>query len=267
MTILDEILEHKAVEVAEARARVGEAELAARAEACDEPLRGFGAALRDGEPPCVIAEIKRRSPSAGEIRPDFDPASCAKAYGDAGAAAISVLTDARYFGGDLSFLGIVRRTVELPLLRKDFTIDRYQVDEARVHGADAVLLIAAAFPGDNARVTLAQLHGRAQELGLDVLVEIHDESELDVALSVGADLIGVNARDLRTFDVDLGVTERIARLVPDDVVLVAESGIKTNRDIGRLSAAGARGFLVGESLMREPDMGEALRRLRRSSTS
>ena len=267
MTILDEILDYKAVELAEARKRLSDDELASHAESCREPLRGFRAALCDGEPPCVIAEIKRRSPSKGEIRADFDPASCAKAYGDAGAAALSVLTDSKYFGGHLSHLEIARRTVDLPLLRKDFVVDRYQIDEARVHGADAVLLIVAAFPGDNGAVTLAQLHQRAQELGLDVLVEVHDEASLDTALSCGADLVGVNARDLRTFEVDLGVCERLAHRAPDDVVLVAESGISTNRDVARLQAAGARAFLVGESLMREADIGKALRRLRRSSTS
>ena len=267
MTILDEILEHKVVELAEARARLGDVELARQAESCTEPLRGFRAALCDAEPPCVIAEIKHRSPSMGEIRPNFDPASCAKEYSDAGAAALSVLTDSKYFGGHLSHLEITRKTVDLPLLRKDFVIDRYQIDEARVHGADAVLLIVAAFAGDNAAVTLSQLHQRAVELGLDALVEIHDEAELDTALSCGADLIGINARDLRTFEVDLGHSERLARLVPDRVLLVAASGISANRDIARLQSAGAGAFLVGESLMREADIGKALRRLRRSTTS
>jgi indole-3-glycerol phosphate synthase len=208
-----------------------------------------------------VAELKPRSPSRGAIRPDFDPVGCAKAYADAGAAALSVLTDARYFGGELGLLDAVRRAVDLPLLRKDFLIDPYQVDEARAHGADAVLLIVAALDAAGLRA----LRERALEHGLDALVEVHDERELDAALGAGADLLGINNRDLRSFEVDLGVTERLAPRVPEGVVIVAESGILSGEDVHRLEAAGAHAVLVGEALMREPDVGLALRRLRGAS--
>jgi len=211
----------------------------------------------------VIAEIKRRSPSRGEIRSDFDPVACALAYADAGAAAISVLTDERYFGGRLEYLEAVRRVVPLPLLRKDFIIDPYQLDEARAGGADAVLLIAAALTS----AELCALRERAAGLGLDALVEVHDSGQLQAALAAGADLIGINNRDLRTFEVDLGVTERLAAAIPEGVVAVAESGIFSAGDVERLEAAGARAFLVGEALMREEDIGIALRRLRRSASA
>lgn len=262
MTILDEILEFKRGEVDRARGVVPDTTMHERAMRMSEPLRGFRRALADGDAPAVIAEIKRRSPSKGLIRPDLDPVSCAEAYASGGAAALSVLTDEHYFGGRLDYLRQVREAVPLPLLRKDFVIDAYQLDEARVAGADAVLLIVAALePGP-----LGTLHGHARALGLDVLVEVHDEAELEVALGVGANLIGVNNRDLRTFDVDLAVTERLASRLPEgeDVLLVAESGIADNDDVQRLHKAGATAFLVGESLMREPDVGLALRRLRRS---
>jgi indole-3-glycerol phosphate synthase len=224
-----------------------------------EAPRGFRRALESAPRPRVIAEIKRRSPSRGEIRADFDAAACARAYAGAGAAALSVLTDERYFGGSLAVLAQVREAVSLPLLRKDFIVDAYQVDEARVHGADAVLLIAAALdPG-----ALRGLAAHAEAIGLDALVEVHDERELEAALAAGADLIGINNRDLRTFEVDLGVTERLAGKLPEGCVVVSESGIFTARDWERLEAAGAHAFLVGEALMRESDVGAALRRLRR----
>jgi indole-3-glycerol phosphate synthase len=262
VTILDEILEFKRGEVERAREAVPGDTLRARAEQVADAPRGFRRALVLGEGPAVIAEIKRRSPSKGLIRPDFDPVTCAQDYASAGAAALSVLTDEEYFGGRLDYLSRVREAVDLPLLRKDFVVDAYQIDEARVAGADAVLLIVAALEPE----ALATLQAHARGLGLDVLVEVHDESELDVALGVEADLIGVNNRDLRTFDVDLAVTERLARRLPEggDAVLVAESGISDHDDVLRLQKAGAAAFLVGESLMREPDIGLALRRLRRS---
>jgi len=265
VSILGEILVRKREEVGAAQASLPAAELARRAEAMAEPTRGLRAALAEGPRPRIIAEIKRRSPSKGEIRADFDPLSCAHAYAEAGAAAISVLTDEHFFGGHLDILGKVRRAVSLPLLRKDFMVDPYQVDEARVHGADAVLLIVAAFDGPEGPQHLNDLRLRALALSLDVLVEVHDEAELEVALSVGADLVGINNRDLRSFETDLGVTERLAGRVPEGVVLVAESGIFTPEDVGRLEAAGAHACLVGESLMRQADISAALRRLRRSS--
>lgn len=261
MTILGEILARKHTEVAAAKQRLPAGALAARAEGLRETLRDFRQALAGGPAPRVVAEIKRRSPSRGEIRPDFDPAACAKAYFEGGAAAISVLTDAHYFGGQLGYLTVVRAAAPLPLLRKDFVIDAYQIDEARVFGADAVLLIAAALSAQE----LTTLHARAHALGLAALVEVHDEAELELALGAKATLIGINNRDLRSFTIDLAVTERLAPRVPSGVVVVAESGIMTGADVLRLSAAGAHAFLIGESLMREPDPGLALRRLREAS--
>jgi indole-3-glycerol phosphate synthase len=230
VTILDEILDHKRSEVAAARARVP-AEALERAARSAMPTRGFRRALADAEAPAVIAEIKRQSPSKGLIRADFDPVEIAGAYARGGAAALSVLTDAHYFGGRLDYLGAVREAVALPLLRKDFVIDDYQLAEARAAGADAVLLIVAALPGE----ALAALYDRAIDLGLDVLVEVHDEPERLAAALRGH----------------------------DDVLLVAESGIFVSDDLARLGRAGARAYLVGESLMRELDVAKALEQLRR----
>jgi indole-3-glycerol phosphate synthase len=258
VTVLDEILAHKREEIAAAKARLAPEALAARARAMAEPTRGFRRALLAGGPnPRVIAELKRRSPSKGEIRRDFDPVAIARAYEAGGAAALSVLTDERYFGGSLAVLESVRRATRLPLLRKDFVLDAYQIDEARVAGADAVLLIVAALPA----AEIGRLREHAASLGLDVLVEVHDEAELDVAKGAGADLIGINNRDLRTFHTDLAVTERLAPRVPEGALVVAESGIFGREDVARLQRAGAAAFLVGESLMREADPGLALRRL------
>ncbi len=258
MTILDEILAHKTAEVARAKLLRPAAKLAREAAGDARPIRSLSTALRQASGVAVIAEVKRRSPSRGLIRPDFDPVAIARAYEAAGAAAVSVLTDERFFGGDLGFLEAIREVVDLPLLRKDFVVDPYQIDEARVAGADAVLLIVAALAPEQ----LVELHRHASGLGLDVLVEVHDEAEWEVARRIGADLVGVNNRDLRTFEVDLSTTERIAALGgDDDVLLVAESGIATYEDIERLQRFGARGFLVGESLMREPDPGKALEAL------
>jgi indole-3-glycerol phosphate synthase len=259
--ILDRILDHKRSELDAARRREAPEQLARRAEGLGAPLRDFAGAIARGPEPRVIAEVKRRSPSRGEIRADFDPVACAVAYAQGGAAAISVLTDESFFGGHLDFLAAVRAAVDAPLLRKDFVIDAYQVDEARVAGADAVLLIAAALTPE----TLDALRLRAEALGLTALVEVHDEAELEVALAAGARVIGINNRDLRSFETDLGVTERLAPRVPEGVVVVAESGIFTRADMARLAASGAHAFLVGESLMREADVAGALRRLRRAS--
>lgn len=259
--VLAEILAHKREEVAAAKQAVAPEAMRARAlaRARDEAPRGFRRALGAGPTPRVVAELKRRSPSKGLIRADFDPVGIAKAYADAGAAAISVLTDERWFGGALALLEAVRAAVALPLLRKDFVVDPYQVDEARAHGADAVLLIVRALPPG----ALRALRERAEGLGLDALVEVHDEAEVETALAAGADLIGVNNRDLATFATDLAVSERLApRLAARGVVVVGESGIFTHADVARLEAAGAHAVLVGESLMREPDVGRALARLR-----
>jgi indole-3-glycerol phosphate synthase len=262
MTILDEILEHKRIEVDDARSRREPTRLALEARACSRAPSGFRDALQSTRGVSVIAEIKRRSPSKGLIREDFDAVRVARAYADAGAACISVLTDQHFFGGSLDDLARVRAAVDTPLLRKDFVIDEFQIDEARVVGADAVLLIVAAVDDND----LKAFHGHAKTLGLDVLVEVHDDEELQRALAIGSDLIGVNNRDLRTFVVDLSTTERIAARIADpNIVLVAESGISTVEDVARLERAGATGFLVGESLMRQPDPGEALKTLRGSS--
>lgn len=258
--ILKQILYHKHEEVAAARAVQPLAELRARIADQEEQPRGFVRALRAAEASGwtpVIAEVKKGSPSKGVIRADFDPVAIAEIYEQNGAACLSVLTDERFFLGHLSFLPLLRETVRLPLLRKDFLYDPYQLYEARVAGADAVLLIAAMLDLPQLR----DLAALARELGLDVLLEVHDEQELDMALRVNVELIGINNRNLRTFVTDLGTTERLARLVPGDRLVVAESGINSRADVVRLQQSGARAFLVGESLMREADIGAKLRDL------
>ncbi len=255
--ILDEILDHKRREVARAKTLRPIDEVAQAAREAREPTRGFRAALEAGEAPAVIAEIKRRSPSKGEIRADFDPVACARAYGEGGAAAISVLTDEHYFGGHLGFLAKVREAVPLPLLRKDFIVDPYQVDEARVAGADAVLLIVAALPQE----TLVALQDHARALSLDVLVEIHDEAELEHALEASATLIGVNQRDLVTFAVDHDRAVRMAGVIPDHAVKVAESGVRGGADARSLEAAGYGAVLVGETLVTSSDPAAAIAEL------
>jgi len=204
--------------------------------------------------PGVIAEIKKASPSAGLLRQDFDPVAIADAYLKAGASAISVLTEANFFGGGLETLAVLRWQADVPLLRKDFIVDPYQVFEARHAGADAVLLIAALLEGPDLRV----LCGCAAELGMEALVEVHTEGELERALEAGATLIGVNSRDLRTFEISLDICARLAARMPRAAVAVAESGIRTAEDIRRLAGVGYRGFLIGESLMRAPSPGDAL---------
>jgi indole-3-glycerol phosphate synthase len=254
--ILDEILRHKRLELE--RARAGQRERPERRGQTPAP-RGFTRALREAPAPRIIAELKRRSPSRGEIRPDFDPVGCARAYAEGGAAALSVLTDEHFFGGHLSYLEKVRAAVDLPLLRKDFVIDPWQIEESLLAGADAVLLIAAALAPKDLRALLAC----ASAQGLESLVEVHDEVELAAACDAGATLVGINNRDLRTFATDLAVTERLAPQVPSSMLVVAESGIFSHSDLARLGRAGAQAFLVGESLMRQPDLAVALRTLRR----
>ncbi len=259
MTILDTILAAKRLEVAAAVAEhpLRSVEAAARAAA---PVRSLRAALArpPGEPVRILAEIKRASPSAGAIRPGADPAAIAAEYAEAGAAAISVLTDRGFFDGELAFLGRCRACVTLPLLRKDFIIDSYQIAEARAAGADAVLLIVAAL----APSRLVELLAAAAVFQLDALVEVHDVAEAEVAIAAGATLIGVNHRDLRTFEIDMSLTSLVAPLVPHGTVLVAESGIRTAADIKLLGAVGAHAVLVGEQLMRAASPGAALRELR-----
>jgi indole-3-glycerol phosphate synthase len=255
-TILDRIVSYKHEEVAAARRRFPEAELEARA-ATMPPVRDFRAALEAGNTVQVIAEVKKASPSAGVIRADFDPVAIARTYASQGAACISVLTDEPSFQGQLRYLEMVRAAVQVPLLRKDFVIDRYQLLEARAAGADAVLLIAELLPGE----MLPRLLRQAEEVGLQALVELYDRDNLPRALAAGARLIGVNNRDLRTFAVRLEHTLDLAREVPADVCLVSESGIRDRTDVERLAAAGVRAVLVGETLMRAADIGAALRNL------
>jgi indole-3-glycerol phosphate synthase len=253
--ILDDILTARRADVARAKRDVPLAALEAL-ERFRAPRRGFTAALR-GRRPAVIAEIKRASPSKGLIRPAFDAVAIARAYAAAGAAAISVLTEERYFQGSPRHLEAVRAAVHLPLLRKDFIIDPYQLVEARAWGADAALLIVAAL--DDA--ALADLHAAGRALGLDVLVEAHTADEIARAVRAGATLLGVNNRDLHTFVTTLETAERLRPLIPAGAVAVAESGIESAADVARMGAAGYDAVLVGETLMRAPDPGAALRAL------
>jgi indole-3-glycerol phosphate synthase len=206
----------------------------------------------------LIAEVKKASPSKGVIRPDFDPVSIARAYHAGGASCLSVLTDVTYFQGDLGYLAAIREAVPMPLLRKDFLIDVAQVYEARIAGADAILLIVAAIPSP---ARLAELRHVAESLGMDALVEVHDARELEIAVESGATLIGVNNRDLKTFTVRLETFEELAPLFPSGTVAVAESGIFTHDDVQRMGRAGASAVLVGESLMREADVTTATQHL------
>jgi len=247
LSILQRIVEVKRGEVADLAPR--RAELRARA-ADAPPARGFAASLRRPGEVRLLAEVKRRSPSAGEIRPGADPVEVARAYEEGGAAAVSVLTDREFFGGDLEFLERVRAEVSIPALRKDFIIDPVQVWEARAAGADAVLLIARIL--DDA--LLAELLALAGEAGMDALVEVHDAAELARALAAGSRLVGVNNRDLASFHTDLDLSLRLAPALPADLTLVAESGIRTADDVDRLGAAGVDAILVGESLMRQDDL-------------
>jgi indole-3-glycerol phosphate synthase len=256
-SVLDRIVETKRQEIEAARVRLSETELERRI-ADAPPTRGFAAALRVPGEVRVIAEVKKASPSAGVIRSDFDPAAIARTYEQHAAACISVLTDAPYFQGSLDHLTAVRAAVKRPVLRKDFVLDRYQLLEARAAGADAALLIAEILPGDR----LAALHRDAAALGLDVLVELHDADQLPRALDCGATLVGINNRDLRTFETRLDHTLELMPRVPAGVTVVSESGIRTHADLRRLADAGVQAVLVGESLMRSPDVGAALDALR-----
>lgn len=260
--ILERILKRKREEVRERKARVPLRELRARCKDLP-PARGFAAALAArvaSGGPAVIAEVKKASPSKGLIRADFDPPAIARSYAAAGATCLSVLTDVDFFQGSDAYLAAARDACTLPVLRKDFTLDKYQVFEARNLGADAILLIAAAL--DNA--ALADLHAWAIELGLDVLVEVHTALDLRRALPLpnhARTVLGINNRDLNTFATDIEHTLRLRTEVPRERLLVTESGIRTADDVRRLRAAHVHGFLVGEAFMRAPDPGAELARL------
>ncbi len=273
MNRLEEILEVKRQEIEQLRSRAAELDREARGRT---DFRDFRSALhRDDEVFAVIAEIKKASPSAGVIVKSFDPVEIAKNYERAGANAISVLTDSKFFQGSLEHLKNVRNAVSLPLLRKDFIWDRAQIAESTANGADAILLIVAALTQAESTANgadaillivaaltqdqLVRLLKGAKEFRLDALVEVHSVDELQRALEAGAEIVGINNRDLTTFDVDLAVTEELCREVPDEIVLVSESGIKTPQDVARVKACGVDAVLVGEALMRDEISIEQLR--------
>jgi indole-3-glycerol phosphate synthase len=255
-TILDKITETKRQEIEAAQGRLPERELrAALADA--PPVRNFFAPLAEEGPIRLIAEVKKASPSKGVIREDFDPVQIARIYEENGAACLSVLTDEAYFQGSLEYLRAIRKSVRLPLLRKDFILDSYQLLEARAAGADAVLLIAECLDDCNLR----KLHNETLELGMTPLVEFYDEQNLARVLEAGATLVGVNNRDLRTFHTDLEHVIRLRKQIPEECVLVGESGIHSREDALRLERAGIDAMLVGEHLMASADIGAAVKEL------
>ena len=254
--VLQKIVEYKREEIVRAKAAVPFEDLVKQL-ASAPPIRDFVSQLRLNHPMGVIAEVKKASPSAGIIREDFHPVEIAKIYEQNGAACISVLTDEHFFQGDLSYLKAVRAAVELPLIRKDFILDRYQIAEARVAGADCVLLIAECLDDDQ----LKSLFQYTRELGMQALVELYDEENLQRVLDLNPHIIGVNNRNLRTFETDLKHSMALQKKVRETILFVSESGIKTNDDVKRLSDSGIHAILVGESLMRSEDIGQSLRDL------
>jgi len=256
MNILEKIIDHKRTEVSAKQKLISDSELQNRASE-NRPALSLQKALRGKEKLSVIAEIKKASPSAGIISPNFDPVATAKGYVAAGADAISVLTDEHFFQGHLDFIPKIRPCAPVPLLRKDFIISPWQVTEARAFGADAILLIVAALEQEELRDLLAL----SNTLGMDALVEIHNADELETALNIDAAIIGINNRNLRTFEIDLETTAVLARQIPQDRIIVSESGIKTQDDLQRIKAANADAILVGSHFMGTNDPGAALREL------
>jgi len=254
--ILDDIIASKKEELAAAKRQFSFSDMKNRA-ADAGPIRGFGKALSSGTGIRLIAEVKKASPSKGVIREDFDPVAIAKVYEESGASCISVLTEQQFFQGKLEYLGAIRRVAGLPLLRKDFIIDEYQIFEARAAGADAILLISACLEKNQ----MADYLGVADRLGLDVLVESHAYSELNKSLLAGATVVGINNRDLKTFSVSLQTTLDLLNDIPEDRIVVSESGIWSHDDVAMLEKAGVDAILVGESLMQEKDIGRKLKDL------
>lgn len=243
--ILDDITEKRKIQLEREMAKTSPEEIKKRAEAAEFPVHSFKNAIA-AEGLSVIAEVKKASPSKGLIQPDFDPAKIAREYEKAGAKAISCLTEEHYFQGSSEYLSEIRKNVNIPILRKDFIFDPYQIYEAKAIGADAVLLIAAILTDDE----FMPLYKLAHSLGLDVLCEAHTEEEVNRLVNMGCDIIGVNNRDLKTFNVDIANTARLGRLIPENTLLVCESGIKDNADMKYAKESGADGVLIGETLMR-----------------
>ncbi|WP_224982468.1 indole-3-glycerol phosphate synthase TrpC [Geomonas agri] len=258
--VLRKIVDYKQGELEQAMRAVPLNEIMDRLADIEDTPRGFQNAILNSLGSSwtpIIAEVKKGSPSKGLIRADFDPLQIAITYQDNGATCLSVLTDEHFFMGHLSYLALIREQVSLPLLRKDFIFDPYQIYQARAAGADAILLIAAMLDVPQLR----DFHSLAKELSMDVLLEVHDEKELEMALQTDCSMIGINNRDLRTFQVDIATSERLAAQIPAGRIIVAESGINTRDEIVRLTEKGLHAFLIGESMMREPDVGAKLSEL------